>query len=117
MAKKPIASCEYSLATGTENTDTKSSSTASASDLTFHRHPISGAYYGAYDFNRVRLKSGDKWGEFDRDGNWREGQIRYADPQFCRWVTSEYAYNARLAAVNCTIWPQTRSYKKRKEAT
>jgi hypothetical protein len=77
--------------------------------LKYYRHasPNSATYYGAYGPNRVRVKSGDRWGEFDRDGNWLAGAIRFADPTFCRWVTGEHIYNARLIAAKSELFSLT----------
>jgi len=76
--------------------------------LKFYRHPSSGAYYGAYSGNHVHVKRGNLWGEFDRNGNYIEGGIRYADPCFCRWVTGEHIYNQRITAAKTDVWPLTR---------
>jgi hypothetical protein len=81
---------------------------AAAAKLKFYRHPSSGAYYAAYDRHRVHVKRGNLWGEFDRNGNHLEGDIRYADPTFCRWVTGEHIYNERLLAAKTDVWPLTR---------
>jgi hypothetical protein len=77
--------------------------------LKYYRHPSpnSAAYYAAYGPNRVRVKSGDRWGEFDRDGNWLDGTIRFADPTFCRWVSGEHIYNARLIAAKSKLFSLT----------
>jgi len=78
--------------------------------LKYYRHPSpnSNTYYGAYGPNRVRVKRGNQWGEFDRDGNWLAGEVRFADPTFCRWVTGEHIYNAHLAATKCETFLPTR---------
>jgi hypothetical protein len=76
--------------------------------LKFYRHPSSGARYAAYGANHVRVERGEQWGEFNRDGVWLEGQIRFADPTFCRWVSGEHIYNATLANAPSSVWPQTR---------
>jgi hypothetical protein len=36
----------------------------------------------------VKVERGGAWGRFTQNGDWLEGEIRYADPTFCRWVTS-----------------------------
>jgi hypothetical protein len=78
-----------------------------ARDLKFYRHPTSGMHYAAIDKNRVRIKRGDIWGEFDRNGNYINGPLRSCDPAFCRWVTSELIYNERLMAADNGLWPTT----------
>jgi hypothetical protein len=89
---------------------TASSETGDASRLKYYRHPStnSNTYYGAYGENRLRVKRGDQWGEFDRNGGWLEGEIRSADPTFCRWVTSEFIYNARLRDAKSETFAPTR---------
>lgn len=77
--------------------------------LKYYRHPSHNSitYYAAYGPNRLRVKSGDRWGEFDRDGNWLEGTLRFADPTFCRWVSGEHIYNARLIAAKSELFSLT----------
>jgi hypothetical protein len=79
-----------------------------ARDLKFYRHPSSGMYYAAMDKNRVHVKRGEMWGEFDRDGVYIQGTLRSCDTAFCRWVTSELIYNEKLMAANNGLWPLTR---------
>lgn len=69
--------------------------------LKYYRHPYqSTTFYGAYDGTRLRVTRGDLWGEFDRNGSYLAGPLRYADPCFCRWVTGEHLYNERIKALN-----------------
>jgi hypothetical protein len=93
-----------------QETSTASAEVLDASRLKYYRHPSpnSNTYYGAYGPNRLRVKRGDLWGEFDRDGNWLAGEIRFADPTFCRWVTGEHIYNAQLKATKCETFVPTR---------
>jgi len=76
--------------------------------LKYYHHPFTDTFYGAYGPDRVRVTRGDQWGEFNRDGHWLEGEIRFADPTFCHWVTGEHRYNARLLAAKQKVWPLTR---------
>jgi hypothetical protein len=85
-----------------------------AAGLKYYRHPYqSQFYYGAYGANRLRVKRGEQWGEFDRDGTWLGGAVRYADPIFCRWVTGEYLYNARLDEADSQLFARTRLWQGR----
>jgi hypothetical protein len=97
-----------------EENSTASAEIRDASRPKYYRHPSpnSNTYYGAYGPDRLRVKRGDRWGEFDRDGNWLEGEIKFADPTFCRWVTGEYIYNARLQAAKSEIFAPTRLAQK-----
>jgi hypothetical protein len=79
-----------------------------ASELQYYCHPFTDTYYAAYSRDRVRVRRGDEWGEFNRDGHWLEGTIRFADPTFCRWVTGEYRYNQSLMGAKEKVWPLTR---------
>ena len=77
--------------------------------LKYYRHPYqSSTYYGAYGPNRLRVKRGAQWGEFDRNGSWLAGELRYADPTFCRWVSGEHIYNARLIETKAELFSLTR---------
>jgi hypothetical protein len=55
------------------------------------QHALSGAVYewSEDDVGPVLVtdRSGVS-GRFDRDGGWIAGQLRTADPELCRWVTS-----------------------------
>jgi hypothetical protein len=109
-AKKPVAKKVVAKKPAKAKAAKAAASTgpAAAAKLKFYRHPSSGAYYAAYDRHRVHVKRGNLWGEFDRNGNHLEGDIRYADPTFCRWVTGEHIYNERLLAAKTDVWPLTR---------
>ena len=77
--------------------------------LKYYRHPYQSSYhYGAYGPNRLRVKRGTQWGEFDRNGNWLAGELRIADPLFCRWVSGEHIYNARLIETKAELFALTR---------
>ena len=94
------------------NMKEKTSASAEAGDpssLKYYRHPSlnSNTYYAAYGPNRLRVTRGDQWGEFDRNGNWLAGEIRFADPTFCRWVSGEHIYNARLIAAKSELFALT----------
>lgn len=52
-----------------------------------HIHALTRAEYTAETGNRVRVVDGDKWGVFDRFGEWIEGEIRQCDPHLCIWLT------------------------------
>lgn len=94
----------------TNNQSPAYSETVDPEQLKYYRHPShnSNTYYGAYGPNRLRMKRGNQWGEFDRDGNWLAGELRFADPTFCRWVTGEHIYNAQLKATKCETFLPTR---------
>jgi hypothetical protein len=63
------------------------------------------------------VKRGDEWGEFDRNGQWLGvGELRCADPTFCRWVTGEYLYNERLLASGTELFLTTRLGTERAQA-
>jgi hypothetical protein len=62
----------------------------------FYRYPYSGARYGAYDGQHVRVEQNGKWGIFTRNAEWIEGPLRVADPIFARWVTGKLLMDAVL---------------------
>ena len=45
------------------------------------RHPFGGALYTCTPEGNIRVEDGTKWGLFQRDGQWIEGELREADPQ------------------------------------
>jgi hypothetical protein len=53
------------------------------------RHALTRADYHAEGPNSVRVEHQGKWGRFDRQGNWLEGEIRQCDPHLCIWITSQ----------------------------
>lgn len=55
--------------------------------MTKHRHALTRAEYEAENANSVLVVVGDKWGRFDRQGVWLEGEITQCDPQICIWLT------------------------------
>lgn len=54
-------------------------------------HALSGATYEWADDDigpvQVTDRRGSR-GRFDRDGRWVSGDLRTADPELCRWITS-----------------------------
>ena len=52
------------------------------------RHPLNGALYGLEEGGLVRVEKAGRVGHFDRDGGWRSGELRSADPELCRWIAS-----------------------------
>jgi hypothetical protein len=59
------------------------------------RHALTGAEYEAEGPDTVRVADGDRWGRFDRYGNWLEGEIIQCDPQVCIWLTGLVIVQAR----------------------
>lgn len=55
--------------------------------MTKTRHALTGADYEAMGPNAVRVTDGERWGLFDRFGDWIEGELRQCDPQMCIWLT------------------------------
>lgn len=55
--------------------------------MTTLQHPLTHAEYEAESATSVRVVDGEKWGRFDRYGNWLEGEIIQCDPQMCIWLT------------------------------
>lgn len=66
--------------------------------MTRTRHALTGAEYEAEGPDTVRVIDGDKWGRFDRYGNWLEGEIIQCDPQVCIWLTGLFMVQARANA-------------------
>jgi hypothetical protein len=53
------------------------------------RHPLSGAIYEEAGPDRVQVTDRDgAVGVFTGDGAWVSGDLRFADPEVCRWVRS-----------------------------
>ena len=63
-----------------------------------HQHALTRAHYEAEGPNRVRVVDGDKWGLFDRFGNWLEGELIQCDPHICIWLTGIVIVNERGTA-------------------
>jgi hypothetical protein len=61
------------------------------------RHALTNAMYEAEGPNAVRVTDGDKWGRFDRYGNWLEGEIIQCDQQMCIWLTGLVVVQGRTA--------------------
>ena len=49
-------------------------------------HPLSGATYEELGDGLIRVEKAGKYGIFDWEGHWQEGDIRYADPHLLQWV-------------------------------
>ena len=50
------------------------------------RHPFGGALYIRTEEGNIRIEDEGRTGLFQSDGQWIEGELREADPQFCGWV-------------------------------
>jgi hypothetical protein len=62
------------------------------------RYPYTGDLYRAESRNRIRVERAghkEQWGYFDSDGRWLEGPLRWADPTFCRFISSGWIFAAR----------------------
>ena len=59
------------------------------------RHPYTAAAYHLEAENRIRVTHGGRSGIFDHDGVWLEGEVKTADPCFCRWIASEWIVTDR----------------------
>jgi hypothetical protein len=55
------------------------------------KHPFGGALYTCTPEGKIRVEDGGRWGLFEPDGRWIEGEIREADPQFCGWLAGDRA--------------------------
>ena len=53
------------------------------------RHPFGGALYLCTPEGNIRVEIEDKQGLFQSEGQWIEGELREADPQFCGWVAGD----------------------------
>lgn len=65
--------------------------------MTKVRHALTHADYEAEGPNAVRVVDGDKWGRFDRYGNWLEGELIQCDPQICIWLTGLVVVQGRTS--------------------
>jgi len=63
--------------------------------MTKMRHALTGAEYEAEGPNSVRVVDGNRWGRFDRFGNWLEGEIVQCDSQMCIWLTGVFIVQSR----------------------
>jgi len=61
------------------------------------KHPFTGAHYEQDGNGNLLVTDGDKWGRFDTEGRWLEGELRECDPQLGGWVTGPQAPNHRIA--------------------
>ena len=59
------------------------------------RHPFTALTYELAGENRVRVKDGNTSDLFDRDGVWIEGDVKSADPCFCRFIASAWIMDQR----------------------
>lgn len=50
--------------------------------------PHGSGVYSAVGNGHVEVEQGGRRGLFDGDGGWIEGELRTADPQMCRWVST-----------------------------
>jgi hypothetical protein len=62
------------------------------------RHPFTAMTYELAGENRVRVTHGNQSGFFDRSGTWLEGDLKSADPCFCRFIASAWVMDARRRA-------------------
>ena len=59
-------------------------------------HPFSKALYEPVDDGTIKVTDGERWGRFNRDGSWIEGELRECDPQLCNWVGGPQVANHRV---------------------
>jgi len=59
------------------------------------RHPYTAMSYELVDRNRIQITDGNRTGLFDADGTWLEGDIKSADPCFCRFLASGWVMDER----------------------
>jgi len=52
-------------------------------------HPLSGARYELEPDGTVTVHHQGRTGIFDGRGRWLSGQLRWADPHLCGWLTAE----------------------------
>jgi hypothetical protein len=52
-------------------------------------HPLSGARYELEPDGTVTVHHNGASGSFDGHGRWRAGEIRWADPLLCVWLTAK----------------------------
>ncbi|CAB4874437.1 MAG: hypothetical protein F2780_06020 [Actinobacteria bacterium] len=61
-------------------------------------HPFSKALYEQDGAGHIKVSLDGKWGLFNIDGSYIEGEIRGCDPQLCGWVGGPQIANHRVAA-------------------
>lgn len=61
-------------------------------------HPFSKALYEQDGAGHIKVSFEDKWGLFNIDGSYIEGDIRECDPQLCGWVGGPQVANHRVTA-------------------
>jgi len=54
------------------------------------RAPFTGDRYTAESPRRIRVEHDGRIGYFDDCGRWLEGELRSADPCFCRFLSSSW---------------------------
>lgn len=54
------------------------------------RHPLTRLIYDRQADGSVRVGDDDRWGIFDRRGNWLSGDRKTADPMLCWFVSDGY---------------------------
>ncbi len=57
-------------------------------------HPLSGARYELEPDGTVTVHHQGRTGSFDGRGRWLSGELRWADPHLCGWLTAEPADTA-----------------------
>lgn len=57
-------------------------------------HPLSGARYELEPDGTVTVHHQGRTGTFDGRGRWLGGELRWADPHLCGWLTAEPANRA-----------------------
>lgn len=61
-------------------------------------HPLSGARYELEPGGTVTVHHQGRTGSFDGRGRWLAGELRWADPHLCGWLTAEPAGRAEPAS-------------------
>ena len=59
-------------------------------------HPLTGLLYEQDGKGHIKVSGNSKWGLFQLDGKWIEGEIFECDPQMCGWVGGPKFVNYRL---------------------
>ncbi len=63
-------------------------------------HPLTGALYERDGEEAILVTVGGRWGRFQSDGCWVEGELRECDPQLCGWVAGPQVPHHRIAPAN-----------------